>query len=125
MRWFLAVVVFIVLILAGSAPQRERLIQDTGFIREPYYRWTAKNRVEEIANRLQNHADGGGTLPGRLSFRQYLQQTEQDPARVLDPWGNPYFLRAEAFAIRVGSMGRDGREGTADDILSGLVATRP
>ncbi|CAN5230466.1 hypothetical protein BH24GEM2_BH24GEM2_18550 [soil metagenome] len=124
MRWLIALLVFGAIVVAISGPQRERLIQDTAFVREPYYRWTAKNRVEEIAQRLQNTADRGGALPGRLSFRQYLARTEQDSARTLDPWGNPYYLKAEAFAIRVGSMGRDGKEGTEDDIISGLVTAR-
>ncbi|CAN5443662.1 hypothetical protein BH24GEM3_BH24GEM3_08640 [soil metagenome] len=124
MRWLIALLVFGAIVLAISGPQRERLIRDTAFIREPYYRWTAKNRVEEIAQRLQNTADRGGALPGRLSFRQYLERTEQDSARTRDPWGNPYYLKAEAFAVRVGSMGRDGKEGTEDDIISGLVTAR-
>ncbi len=125
MRWLIVLLVFAGIVIALSAPQRERLVQDTAFIREPYYRWTARNRVDEIAQRLKNDAERGEALPGRLTFRQYLERTEQDPARVLDPWGRPYFLRAEAFAVRVGSMGRDGREGTEDDILSGLVEAPP
>ena len=34
-----------------------------------------------------------------------------------DPWGNPYQLEPDGRQIRVRSFGRDGAEGTEDDIV--------
>ncbi len=113
-----------ILLLAISATQRERIYNDTYFLREPFYKRSAASQVEEIARILEAEVAQGGDLPTRLTFPEFLQAKFPDPEKTVDPWGTPYYIQNELYAARVGSAGPDRQVGTEDDIRSRLVQGR-
>jgi hypothetical protein len=118
--WRLFLLLLPIFIIAISPATQQRLLKDTAFLRNPYHRWQAKNRVEEITRHLEHQASTRGDFPTRLNFEQYLQEQEPDRS-TLDPWGTPYYLEPRSFHVRIGSAGQDRAVGTEDDILSPLI----
>ncbi len=120
LKYILLASIFIVVV---SASNRERLWNDTAFLRQPYYRSVARSGVADLAQLLERDVARGQLLPTRLTFPDYLQKHGLTGDRVTDPWGTPYYLEAEFATVRVASAGRDGVEGTEDDIFSERVET--
>ena len=121
--WKLFLFLFLVFIIAVSPDTQQRLLKDMAFLRNPVYRWQAKNRIEEIAQHLDRQAETRGAFPNRLNFEQYLQRQQPDNSTA-DPWGTPYYLvKPVGTLVRVGSAGQDLTVGTEDDILSRLIQT--
>ena len=120
--WRFFLLLLPIFIIAISPDTQQRLLKDTAFLRNPYYRWQAKNRIEEITRHLEHQAGSQGEFPNRLNFEQHLEQHFPDKS-IVDPWGQPYYLRPQSFHVRVGSAGQDGTVETDDDILSPLIRT--
>ena len=121
--WKLFLFLFLIFIIVISPDTQQRLLKDTAFLRNPYYRWQANNRIEEIARHLEHQSATGGAFPNRLNFEQYLQE-QQPEERTTDPWGTPYYLiKPIGSLVRIGSAGQDRTEGTKDDLLSPLIPT--
>ena len=91
---------------------------------DPLYAWSAKGKVQDIAQALEGERTAGRAVPGPREFEDFLRRHYVEADAHLDPWGTPYFLKRERGAVRVGSAGTDRRPHTADDLLSPPVATR-
>jgi hypothetical protein len=69
--------------------------------------------IEQAAALSQVH--NGGTCPSSIDKLQHLSPA----ARRIDPWDKPYILRCDSKGKPyVLSLGRDGKEGTEDDVRS-------
>jgi hypothetical protein len=80
----------------------------------------ASEELEELDRRWQDHARLQGTAPADLA-----SLVADDPQLGLDPWGRPYVATVEAdLGHRITCFGSDGvagGEGTAADLIIGLV----
>lgn len=84
----------------------------------PFYEWSVRHRLGEIARALQAKASRGEPLPTTAEFASFLQSYYRDAKAHLDPWGEPFYLRAERGAIRAVSAGRDNIPDSEDDVSS-------
>lgn len=84
----------------------------------PFYEWSVRHRLGEIGRALQAKAARGEGLPTTAGFELFLQSYYRDGKAHLDPWGAPFYLRAERGAVRAVSAGRDNIPDTADDVFS-------
>ena len=91
---------------------------------DPVYEWSARNRVKNLLNLLQEQEILGKGLPAPRDFSHFVEQRDFQKDASLDPWGQPYYLRMTRRSYSVGSSGRDQVMNTADDIVSLSVVKR-
>ncbi len=92
-------------------------------VARPAYRQYARWRIQEITRLLEHQVESNRPLPGRSTFTAFLERGLGSERAARDPWGTPYFLKAEPFSIRVGSAGPDRKVGTDDDLLGRQIGT--
>jgi hypothetical protein len=109
------VLVLLVLVLGVlvTPSLRERATPHVQFALDPVYEWSARNDLKE----MQRFIDRTRVLPQPREFSAYVER-ERGRGSSLDPWGNPYYLRVDREAYRLGSAGRDGVVGTERDIVT-------
>lgn len=98
-------------IRAAAKPYADRLLA-------PAYEWTARARAAEIARAIETRVAAGHPSPTAVVLSEFIARHYGHEAAAFDPWGNPYFLTADAFSLQVASAGRDGVPETPDDLLS-------
>jgi hypothetical protein len=114
---FFAVLLLAIVLVIVSRPLREKVEPHVQFALNPIYSWSAKNRVAELEKLLEDQKSLSRPLPAPRDFLHFIQ--DQDPGGGgVDPWGNPYYMLATRTTFQVGSNGKDGQQGTDDDILS-------
>lgn len=115
-------IVGLVLLLIGAVvlvpPLREKVRPHVQFAFDPFYSWSARNRVAEILDVVKGEQQLGRPLPAPRDFAAFVDRLDFREDASIDPWGNPYFLRVTRSTYQVGSAGKDGQAGTPDDILS-------
>ena len=114
---FFAVLLLAIVVVIVSRPLREKVEPHVQFALDPIYGWSAKNRVGELEKLIEDQKSMGRPRPGPRDFLQFIQQMDPTGGGV-DPWGNPYYLITTRTTFQVGSNGKDGQQGTDDDILS-------
>jgi hypothetical protein len=70
-------------------------------------------RLKAMADQLDVRLQRGEGLP--VVFEGWVRRDYTGPE--FDPWENPWFLQTGRRQYTVGSMGPDGEQGTADDIV--------
>lgn len=122
MKRFFLVLAAVAAVVFVSPPLRSRAAPLVRPIANPFFAWTTGDRVERLAFEVGREAARRGEEATPWDFQRVLKRMygSRHDAR-LDPWGNPYFMRASGGRFRVGSAGPDARRGTADDILSDPV----
>ncbi|HEX8694778.1 MAG TPA: hypothetical protein VF746_20295 [Longimicrobium sp.] len=113
--WFVVLVIAVVVLVR---PVRERLKPYLQPAIDPVYESTAKTRVREITRLVKRAEAAGRQVPPPRDFARFVESEDMRQHASLDPWGTPYYLVATRRDYRVGSAGRDRRQGTADDILA-------
>ncbi|HEV2146670.1 MAG TPA: hypothetical protein VGR37_04570 [Longimicrobiaceae bacterium] len=83
---------------------------------DPVYEWSARSRVSEVARMIQTEKAAGRSIPNPKTFGDFLERRFRGADGAMDPWGAPYYLKKERDRTVIGSAGRDGIPGTADDI---------
>ncbi|MFO0554893.1 MAG: prepilin-type N-terminal cleavage/methylation domain-containing protein [Polyangiaceae bacterium] len=69
--------------------------------------------VRQAAELYMNTDAEGGACP---TVQDLVAAKKLDAKKVDDPWGKPYRVVCEGDDIRVWSNGRDGKEGSPDDV---------
>lgn len=82
----------------------------------PAFRLATKAEIEKISRDLQTYERETGRLPEARQFESWVQGRHAGDV-TRDSWGNTYILVVRPRAFDVISMGPDGRQGTADDIV--------
>lgn len=117
--------VLLVLLIAAAAlaspDVRGRLKPHVQPALDPVYEWSARSKVREIVRMIQTERAAGRAAPTPKTFTDFLEK-QYPGAGALDPWGSPFYLRKGRAETVVGSPGKDGARGTADDILEPLPA---
>lgn len=91
---------------------------------DPVYEWSTRSKVSEIVRVLNTEKASGRGIPEADAFVGFLNQ-RYPGGGSLDPWGAPYYLKNERrTGLVVGSAGRDGTPGNADDIRMPLSGAR-
>ena len=85
---------------------------------DPFYEWSARNRVKEIVGVLRQQTTLGRQLPSSRDLPAFLESHDTRQGAGTDPWGTPFFLRSTRTTFMVASAGRDRTPNTPDDILS-------
>ena len=85
---------------------------------DPFYEWSARNRVNEIVGLLHQETTLGRQVPSSRELPGFLEGRDTKEGAGTDPWGTPFFIRNTRTAYYVGSAGRDRTPNTPDDILS-------
>jgi hypothetical protein len=99
-------------------PVREKVWPKLTPAFNPLYEWNAKNRVSEISAQVKRADATGRTIPGGDAFPAFVDSDAMQENASIDPWGNPYYITFSGNTFQIGSFGKDGQPGTADDILS-------
>lgn len=97
---------------------RERAMPYVAPALDPFYSWSARNRVGEIVNLLQEEETLGRSIPTPREFARFVDRRDFQKGASLDPWGTPFYLHLTRRTYVVGSAGKDRLPRTADDILS-------
>ncbi|HYJ78738.1 MAG TPA: type II secretion system protein GspG [Longimicrobiaceae bacterium] len=113
--WLILLLVAVVVLVP---PVRERAKPHLAFALDPFYEWSAKNRVSEISNLVKRADALGRTIPAAADFPRFVDTEDTKQNASVDPWGTPYYLLAGRRSYQVGSAGKDREPGTTDDILS-------
>lgn len=118
--------VLLVLVLAAAALAspvvRARVQPYAQPALDPVYEWSTKSRLQEIARMIQTDRAAGRPTPTPKEFPEFMERRYPGEGGAEDPWGVPYYLKKERAGLAVGSAGRDGVRGTADDLLEPLAA---
>lgn len=85
---------------------------------DPFYEWSARNRVKEIVTLLQRETTLGRPIPDSRDLPGFLARHDYKKDAGNDPWGTPFYIRSTRASYTVGSAGRDRSVNTTDDILS-------
>lgn len=115
------IVGLVLLLIAAVAlvpPLREKVRPHVQFAFDPFYTWSAKNRVNEIVDVIKGEQSLGRPVPNPREFAVFIERNDFREDAAYDPWGNPYYLVVDRTTYRVGSYGKDQEQGTEDDILS-------
>jgi hypothetical protein len=97
---------------------RERAMPHVAPALDPFYSWSARNRVSEIVDLLHEEETLGRTIPAPRDFAEFVDRRDMKKGASLDPWGTPFYLQLTRRTYLVGSAGKDRVPRTADDILS-------
>lgn len=112
----------ILLLLIGAVvlvPQlRARAMPHVQPALNPFYEWSARNRVNEIVGILHEEETLGRPIPAPAGFADFVARRNFKKDAAQDPWGTPFYLRVTRKAYFVGSAGRDRLPNTPDDIVS-------
>lgn len=84
----------------------------------PFYEWSARNRVNEIVELLHEEETLGRSIPDPRNFASFVERRDFQKDAAQDPWGTPFYLRVTRKAYFVGSAGKDRLPNTPDDIVS-------
>jgi hypothetical protein len=101
-------------VLVRLGPLGDRMLQ-------PMHRTAARNELDQLLRQLQGVRQEGRRLPTERDFAEWMRRNALTTRRGLDPWGAEYYVEYGPGVITVGSMGRDGRRDTEDDIRRSLV----
>ncbi|HEX8671226.1 MAG TPA: hypothetical protein VF710_05030 [Longimicrobium sp.] len=119
----------ILLLLIGAVvlvPQlRARAMPHVQPALNPFYEWSARNRVNDIVEILHEEETLGRNIPDPASFAGFVARRDFQQDAANDPWGTPFYLRLTRKAYFVGSAGRDRLPNTADDIVSAPQPRNP
>ena len=85
---------------------------------DPFYEWSARNRVNEIVGLLHQESTLGRPIPASRDLPGFLERHDYKKDAGNDPWGTPFYIRSTRTTYTVGSAGRDRSVNTTDDILS-------
>lgn len=112
----------ILLLLIGAVvlvpALRARAIPHMQPVLDPFYEWSARNRVNSIVGLVREEESLGRALPNPRSFPAFVDERDHQKGAGTDPWGTPFYLRLTRTTYVVGSAGRDRIPNTADDIRS-------
>lgn len=97
---------------------RARAIPHVQPVIDPFYEWSARNRVKEIVGLLHQEATLGRPIPASRDLPVFLERHDYKKDAGNDPWGTPFYIRSTRTSYTVGSAGRDRSVNTTDDILS-------
>ena len=97
---------------------RERALPRLQPVMDPFYEWSARNRVNDIVRLVQEEETLGRPMPEVRRFPQFVDERDFKKGAGTDPWGSPFYLRLTRKTFVVGSAGRDRVANTTDDIVS-------
>ena len=112
---------FLLLLAAAivMVPQlRQRAMPHMQPALNPFYEWSARNRVNEIVALVHEEETLGRPIPNARDFAAFVETRDYQKDAGLDPWGTPFYLHLTRKTYLVGSAGRDRQPNTADDIVS-------
>jgi hypothetical protein len=119
----------ILLLLIGAVvlvPQlRARAMPHVQPALNPFYEWSARNRVNDIVEILHEEETLGRNIPDPANFAGFVARRDFQKDAAHDPWGTPFYLRLTRKAYFVGSAGRDRLPNTEDDIVSPPQPRKP
>lgn len=61
-----------------------------------------------------------GNIEGCQTVNDLVKRKKIDEGKTNDPWGKPYKINCTEDGIRVISAGKDGKEGSQDDVPDNL-----
>ena len=97
---------------------RERAMPYVAPALNPFYEWSARNRINDIVEILHEEETLGRSIPDPRNFASFVARRDFQKDAAQDPWGTPFYLRVTRKAYFVGSAGRDRLPNTPDDIVS-------
>ncbi len=81
---------------------------------------TAKMDGQTIRKAAELHRNLDGTADACPSVQDLVSGKKLEAGKTTDPWGKPYKVVCGDDDIRVLSSGKDGKEGTPDDVADNL-----
>ena len=85
-------------------------------MQEPMRDYQADTDLKFLADQLEIDQTYGRPLPSAgPAFTEWMLKRKGAGDRGKDPWGNLYWMDRSGGSIQLGSNGRDGTRGTADD----------
>lgn len=81
---------------------------------------TAKLDGGTIRKAAEIHKNLDGNLEGCPTVADLVKAKKLEEGKTNDPWGKPYKINCTDDGIRVISPGKDGKEGTPDDVPDNL-----
>jgi len=100
-----------------SQPALEKLGPVGDRIILPVQRYSTKQELDFILNQISLARTEGKEVPDAKTFQRWLSKRVLTKNQGKDPWGHPYFLlRPTGGTLTAGSVGPDGKSGTADDL---------
>lgn len=81
---------------------------------------TAKLDGQTIRKAAEIHKNLDGNLEGCPTVSDLVKSKKLEEGKTNDPWGKPYKINCGEDGIRVMSSGKDGKEGTPDDVPDNL-----
>lgn len=102
-------------------PVAERLGPVGELVLTPIRNYATQTEIEFIADQIEMHRTEGREVPNEKTFQSWMKKRVKTRYDGRDAWGTPYFLLRREPQWTVGSAGRDGERGTADDIREPVV----
>lgn len=113
--FFFLVLALIVVVI--SPPLRSRAETVVRPALNPLYEWNTRNQLKDLHKDLEADRTLGRSIPSTRGFIRWVEERNPGQAAAHDAWGNPLFLVTTRTTFQVGSLGKDGVRGTADDLL--------
>lgn len=105
------------LVVVISPPLRNRAEPIVRPALNPLYEWNTRNQVKGLHDDLVSDQILGRPIPTPRTFISWVEDKHPGQRAAHDAWGNPLFLATTRTTFQVGSLGKDGVRGSADDIL--------
>ena len=82
----------------------------------PIQRYNTRTEVNFIVDQALLARTEARDVPDERSFQRWMAKQIITKNNGRDAWGHPYYLIKVSGTLTVGSVGEDGKRGTADDI---------
>lgn len=89
-------------------------------LRTPIQRYTTRNEIKFILDQISLARTEGREIPDAQTFQRWIAKRILTKNAGKDSWDHPYFLMRVGGVLTVGSVGEDGKRGTADDIKESM-----
>lgn len=81
---------------------------------------TTRSSAQEIRRAVMLDREIDGNIEGCQTVNDLVKRKKIDEGKTNDPWGKPYKINCTEDGIRVISAGKDGKEGSQDDVPDNL-----
>jgi general secretion pathway protein G len=81
----------------------------------------ARETGHAIRSMAKLHVEIDGNTESCPTVQELVKAKKLEPGKTNDPWGKPYKVLCEESDIRVVSSGKDGKEGSADDVRDNVT----
>lgn len=86
----------------------------------PVQRYTTRTEMKFILDQISLARTEGKEIPDERTFQRWMTKRLLTKNNGKDPWNHPYYLIRVGSQLTVGSVGKDGKRGTEDDIRESM-----